>query len=501
MKRVAVAMCVCLGLVAAVVAPWQFTSATFTATAGSALNFASQASYSCPFDYRAKVMATSGLVNYWRLGEAAGATTAVDETAANNGTYFGSPPGLGTPGAHSSMGGNTALQFAGTQRVDVGSIDTFAGTAAFSIELWVKRTAVLDNYDRLVSTDGGTPREGWLVFMDPAQAGTQYTIGFERWQAGVSSSAHGSTRLSLNTWHHVVATYDGTAMVVYVDGNREATSGSTRTISATARPLRLGAQGVTPGVSFRGAIDEVAVYNRALSGAEVQDHTADCTYASTIARTNGLQSYWRLDDQSTTARDSGSQNNSGTYTSSSMLGAPGALQSTTRPSGAFVAASSQSVNIGNNLYNFAALAPFSVEAWVKLSSTHGSVNRRILSYEGSTGGTQGWILAVQNTTNKIEFDRFLNGAKDSAVSATALPIGTWVHVVATYDGTNMEVFFNGWSSSGPVPSAKSVSSFTASFRIGCASGGGSNFDGNLDEVAVYNAALSPATIAAHYAAR
>jgi Concanavalin A-like lectin/glucanases superfamily len=81
------------------------------------------------------------------------------------------------------------------------------------------------------------------------------------------------TPLALNTWTHIATTYDGTSQRLYINGVLVATKAQTGTIAAGNQPLRIGGNNVS-GEFFQGLIDEVRVYNRALSAAEI---TTDMT--------------------------------------------------------------------------------------------------------------------------------------------------------------------------------------------------------------------------------
>ena len=73
---------------------------------------------------------------------------------------------------------------------------------------------------------------------------------------------------TLGKWYHVVATYDGTNQKIYVNGVLENTRGSAgyRAPSITTKIARRG-----QGTNFiNGTLDDVRIYNRALSAAEVQ---------------------------------------------------------------------------------------------------------------------------------------------------------------------------------------------------------------------------------------
>jgi hypothetical protein len=74
--------------------------------------------------------------------------------------------------------------------------------------------------------------------------------------------------LPLNRWTHIAATYDASKLTLYVDGVVSSTVPDNGALRQSDSPLRLG--GNIWGEWFAGAIDEVRVYNRALSPAEVK---------------------------------------------------------------------------------------------------------------------------------------------------------------------------------------------------------------------------------------
>ncbi|KXK09361.1 MAG: hypothetical protein UZ20_WS6002000576 [candidate division WS6 bacterium OLB21] len=78
----------------------------------------------------------------------------------------------------------------------------------------------------------------------------------------------GTTVPQQGIWYHVVGTYNGSSMRIYVNGNLENTISLTGTIQSSTTPLRIGSR--TSGDRFfNGDIDEVAIYNRALTGTEI----------------------------------------------------------------------------------------------------------------------------------------------------------------------------------------------------------------------------------------
>jgi hydrogenase maturation factor HypE len=86
---------------------------------------------------------------------------------------------------------------------------------------------------------------------------------------GGDVDTRGTGALALNAWTHVAATYDGATLRLYVNGTQAASRSVSGSIATSSGPLRIGGNSVW-GEWFQGRIDEVRVYDRALSGAEIQ---------------------------------------------------------------------------------------------------------------------------------------------------------------------------------------------------------------------------------------
>src|SRR5205807_10311754 len=156
--------------------------------------------------YRDAVVADNP-VAYWRLGEASG-TVASDLRGAHQGTYAYNPS-LAQPGALFNDPA-TSVGFDGTtQFVQVPS-DASTNTATFSFEIWVRPTGGSGNY-RGVITDRFYPR-GYNLYLGPS-GNWQYWIN-----DGSGMAVIGGGTSTLNAWHHVVGTFDGTNAILYVNG-------------------------------------------------------------------------------------------------------------------------------------------------------------------------------------------------------------------------------------------------------------------------------------------
>src|SRR5262249_38051246 len=81
-------------------------------------------------------------------------------------------------------------------------------------------------------------------------------------------AVQGTSVLPLNTWTFLVGTYDGATMKLYVNGALAASRSMTGAVVSSTDPLRIG--GDWSHEMFTGLIDNVRVYNRALSATEIQ---------------------------------------------------------------------------------------------------------------------------------------------------------------------------------------------------------------------------------------
>lgn len=86
--------------------------------------------------------------------------------------------------------------------------------------------------------------------------------------AGLTDLAS-KTVIQTGTWYHFAGTYDGSEMRLYINGNLETSTPKTGSVFNSATPLKIGRYDYFPGWVFHGSIDEVAIWNRALTASEV----------------------------------------------------------------------------------------------------------------------------------------------------------------------------------------------------------------------------------------
>lgn len=201
---------------------------------------------------------TAGVASYYRLDDTT--TTAADQLNAVNGTYSGTYS-QSQPGALINDPDTAATFSAG--KITLASNPLAVGSV--SLEVWFK-------------TSGAT---GTIFDMRPAVGANRAVV--IRFVSNVLSVffGNGTTNPSVTpsgtwndgNWHHLVATYDGTTIRVYMDGQANGTAALAGPISYGTTPTPLIATDATPR-NFAGTLDEFAFYNNALSAATVSQHYA-----------------------------------------------------------------------------------------------------------------------------------------------------------------------------------------------------------------------------------
>jgi hypothetical protein len=220
--------------------------------------------------YATAVRETPGLVAYWRLGETNGDRAADLSGEGHEGTYAPAAE----QGAQGLISGdsNLAVRLPGEPEgwVDAGDVLDFPGLAPFSVEAWVGPAPFRVPYPRLVqkeAADANSRRQGYLLYMSEETG----RLGFERWRDGEADVAITPDALPIDAVTHVVATYDGGVMRLYIDGTPVTEGPSRRELLDTDFTFRIGGRS-DDASPFSGIIDEVAIYDRALSEEEITAH-------------------------------------------------------------------------------------------------------------------------------------------------------------------------------------------------------------------------------------
>jgi fibronectin type 3 domain-containing protein len=222
------------------------------------------------------VTAPTGLVAAYGFDENTGTSTADQSGNGNTGSLSG------TVWASSGKFGS-ALSFNGSSaRVNVADSASLRLTSGMTLEAWVRPTA-LGDWRTVILKE----RSGFYAYALYASTDSNRPSGHVYTTA--DRELRGPSALPVNTWTHLAATYNGSTLALYVNGVQTASQAATGAITANTAPLRIGGNAIW-GEYFSGLIDEVRIYNRALSASEIQGDmdrsvTVDTTPPTVSSRT------------------------------------------------------------------------------------------------------------------------------------------------------------------------------------------------------------------------
>jgi hypothetical protein len=226
--------------------------------------------------YRDVILADEPLA-YWRMGIASGRSIP-DETGSDNALVLqGTGHEFGETGAVRDDP-DTAIAFDGSASfaiaTDPRAFD-FAERAPFTLECWARRVTGGPSYfQHLVSNLEGTPgtRDGYILYLLPEPAtGENQRSSFEYDRQGTEVGLWGSVA-EAETWGHYVAVFDGSNASLFVNGTLESTEPVTGGFPARTGAFAVGRSANENRDYFKGSLDEMAVYPRALAVGEIAEH-------------------------------------------------------------------------------------------------------------------------------------------------------------------------------------------------------------------------------------
>lgn len=203
----------------------------------------------------------NGLMAYWKLDDSG--STAEDAHSTNDGTISAGV----TTGETGVIG--DAFKFNGTtSNVSFGT--ACRPTEAISISLWFNIADITSGGNRWF-VGNAVYSTNWCGYWVAINLSGQINFRLGTNTATLLDKTYG-TGLDNGAWHHVVATWDGTNAYIYIDNVKSAaTAYSTDIVYVSACHLRMGSNAYADGTFYGGLLDEVAIYNRALTDAEVED--------------------------------------------------------------------------------------------------------------------------------------------------------------------------------------------------------------------------------------
>jgi len=434
-----------------------------------------------------------GLVGYWSFDEGLGVRAGDMSGMGNNGIFaVGNDPPSWTTG---KRGG--ALQFTASvfdqdnPWVDLGT--NFNVSLPFTLSAWINPVnnysypTIISKRDSFVNSD--------MRFSLQLDSGGG-SEGQVRFQGNTASTRLFDYVPPLNIWTQVTVIAQAGSTVLYINGVlMQSLSGVTLGTDNAAR-VGIGRNGETTSDNdaFHGKLDEVRVYNRALSVAEIQTlyngskKIMRVNVAQNNQLTSGLVGFWTFNAPdiygATTTDISGNGNNGLIYGTTVTPGKVGQALS-------FNGTSNHHVDLNSTpLIN--STQPFTVSYWSKVNA----ISNYIIPLTLRTETAQNWRTYYTAGSNNVDFGgggppiwgRFY-------ATLTGSPMNNWRHAVITYNGSGKDTMANyKFYDNGVSVSLTTTSGFagdTGNSRIGGYTGANEWWwNGSIDEVRVYNRALS-----------
>jgi hypothetical protein len=342
-----------------------------------------------------------------------------------------------------STSSNNALNFDGVNDcinlgVSSGALNSF--NTGISLEAWINPTTYNGNGATIVMKQDANY---WTWGLKMESIGMTFYL---RTGTGYSSITTPLSATPLNQWSHVVGTYDGSQMRLYVNGVLVASTSKTGVIDNTAVLSSIGSTGLG-WQYFNGSIDEVRIWNVARTQAEI----LAAMNTTIAANTTGLVAYYPMNQgvangfnsSINIANDVTSTALNGTLLNFNLNGHTSNWVNAYMPSSNNNALDFDGTNDhvqvpAGNYFNG---GNFTAEGWVYMRSYNswsrffdfgnGQGNNNVV-FTLSTGGSGQPELAI------------FNGTSSSYVTSnTAIPSNQWAHVACTLNGTTGTIYING----------------------------------------------------------
>jgi len=402
--------------------------------------------------------------------------------------------------------GKLAYDFDGTDDyIDCGNI--LAGTTggqdeAVTYSSWMK----LDSY----SNNNNGHGTAWLGKCDGVQAGgplinsVNGVIAFDRFPDNSGggdflNSRSATSQVPLSTWKHVAVTYSGCEATgctsIYIDG---VAVSITESISNYGSGMGTNTNNFKIGTTLdqmqykrmmNGQFDDIRVYDRVLTQSEITHLATSRGIEGPPPVGLGDEQLWLCPSLNDSANDISGNGNNGTYS-----GGMGTVADTSA-GGAF-AYDFDGVDdcISTGLGLLDNKQSFSVSAWFK-SDTASNEDVIVSEYVGS--GNRTFLLDLRNSGNVLGYTLTTGTDSLAQTSSSPITIGVWYHIAYTFDSGDASVFVDGVLAVSDSGAGTVSATSAANFMIGSRDVSApvrSFFDGLLDDIRVFNRALTQSEI-------
>ncbi|MBN2778681.1 MAG: LamG domain-containing protein, partial [Bacteroidales bacterium] len=394
--------------------------------------------------------------------------------------------------------GGYALEFDGSNDyITFGSDPSLIITASVTIEAWVNLETTGQQCFVAGKIKHGNPQYGYGMYINNGNLGGD--AGQVTFIAGRSwfdwPSVRSNARLNTNEWYHIVGTFDGRYLKLYVNGKLDNTYdyGSVYTINDSGDNFKIGYNSNLGSNYFSGKIDEVRVWNTARTEAQIKTNM----YKELVGNEAGLMAYYKMNDGSgTSLTDNSTNSNTGTLTNGpewKLSGCFGGSRQALDLDGV-----DDYVNLGNS-FDLKPANALTFECWLNANDWNPTATHQV--FAGNTQGG-GYNFAIgYPTSNDVGFAVYSSGAY-RRVDASIADFDGWHHIAGTFDGQYVKIYIDGIlydteniGSSGNTITYDGDNSTILGEEAGALNiPAGYNFAGKIDEVRFWNTARTEAQI-------
>ena len=376
-------------------------------------------------------------------------------------------------------------------------LDTFTNTG-LTVGSWVKYASSTGNQILLRKADTATSSNAYQLSSNGTNF--QFLLG-----TTTSLTITGTTAVKPNVWYYVAGVADGTNMRLYVNGRQEASatqSGTTiNTISPTTNnwgnSLFLGMDD-SPTNFLVGHLDDPRVYARALSANEVYQLYTHGKRNLTVAKPktdpvtlqSGLVGWWTFDGKDTTG------GSTRVFLDRSVSAVIATSTTVTLASGKIAqgislnGTNAQAVSNPSSVFNLSS-SSFTTSARIKTTQTAFSTVFTIRTLSGSSNISD--LVAINATANKasVYYWEPTDATSPNFAGTITINNGQWHMLTVTYvNGGLLQLYVDGRPDGSATPSGNTSNINAKYLTIGSNVGSIQFFNGSIDDLRVYNRALS-----------
>ncbi len=384
--------------------------------------------------------------------------------------------------------------------IDTGTSLTI--TRDLTLSGWVKFTSTSSGGSTVISkhiTANGQPYYTYRLYIESNKA---------KFRIGISTATFitGTTDINDGNWHHILGTYDGSNINLYVDGVSDATAVSVSgDLNTNVRKTTIG--GVINGDTntlisntvFNGELSNAQVFNSALPATGSNSIETLYNNGSPLTSMTGftsLQGWWKLDASATydgtnwTIPDDSTNSNTGTssgMTQANLVQSDLSFTSGYSPYALDFDGTNDYISIPNST-DFDLGSSFTISGWFNVTSYVS--NMGYISFDSST---RGWFLFHQGT-NLALYD----GTAVRTLSSNLQPTNEWNSYIITHDGTDLIFYLNGQQNSTQAVSINLQTNGNDGQIGNQQFATGRFYNGSISNISIWNAALTSSQVTEIY---